>query len=762
MVAMVLVAHVVTWSWWTTVDEGSDLFEQVAYGLPALRDGRWWTFFTGMFFASQLALYLPVLVGLVLVAVVYERRVGHLRTLVVAIGGQFFGCLLTALFLWPFEGSGWTWAAELGRQLDLGISGALFALLGALTATMHPVWRRRVRITLAAYLVAMVFNVGWLWDVEHLVSFALGLVAGPLLIGRRLGRFHAEFGPRTQRSLVALVVAVSAATAIIEGWYRGNGGPFNSDSAAEHTPGVTLSLIIGSLVVLVFADGLRRGRRTAWIVVTSVLTVSFVGLLTVESSSERTADLVLVGAQLLILLATFRAFTARAPIGSLRLTRRRLLWVVAGLGAYTAVGFVVLRGNFTPRPGWSDMLREFGARLLFTSSDSIDPTTEAARWFLGSIGVVWTGAIVISVVALVYASRRPQPTAQKDARLRELLGRHHSSSIEWMLTWEGIDVWFSDDGGTAIGYQVIGSVALCLADPVGPLDQRQAALEAFDLHCFERGWVPCLFAAGQATADLAPNLGWKTIEVADDSVMLLDNVEFKGKAWQTVRTALNKAGKEDIELVSMKWADCTPVITDQLRAISGEWVSDKALPEMGFTLGTLREAEDPDVRLHLAIGADRTVEGFTSWMPVSENGEVIGWTLDLMRRRDRGFRPVMEFLIAASARLFADEGYRFISLSAAPLARPAGDVGGDEDVLRKLLAFLGDTLEPFYGFRSLLKFKEKFQPEHHALYLVFPDETALAEIGAAIARAYVPGAGVVDWARMGWTLLSPGHNSGGR
>ena len=555
---------------------------------------------------------------------------------------------------------------------------------------------------------------------------------------------------------MALIVGVSAVTAVVEGVYRGNGGPFNGGSAVEHTSGVTLLLIIASLVVLALADGLRRGRRLAWVIVTSVMAISFGGLLGVEPSSERSADLVLAGAQLLILLVTFPAFTSRPSSGVLRVTGRRLMWVVVGLGVYTGVGFAVLRENFSPRAGWSDMFAEFGARLVFVSSGAIVPTTDAARWFVRSIGVVWISAIVATVIAIVYASRRPRSMPESDSRLRELLRAHHSSNIEWMLTWDRIIVWFSDDERTAIGYQLIGSVALCLADPVGPLEQRKAALAAFDAHCFERGWIPCLFAAGQATADLAPALGWKTIEIADDAVMLLDNVEFKGKAWQNVRTALNKAGKEDIELVSTKWADCSPVITDQLRSISGEWVSDKALPEMGFTLGTLREAEDPEVRLHVAVGADRTVEGFTSWMPVSENGAVIGWTLDVMRRRDRGFRPVMEFLIAASARLFAEEGYRFISLSAAPLAQHVRDAAddGEQVVLQKLLVFLGELLEPYYGFQSLFRFKEKFQPEHHPMFLVFPDETTLAEIGLAIARAYVPDAGLADWARWGVKMIA--------
>jgi phosphatidylglycerol lysyltransferase len=44
------------------------------------------------------------------------------------------------------------------------------------------------------------------------------------------------------------------------------------------------------------------------------------------------------------------------------------------------------------------------------------------------------------------------------------------------------------------------------------------------------------------------------------------------------------------------------------------------------------------------------------------------------------------------------------------------------------------------------------------MYLVFPDETALAEIGMAIARAYVPDARFADWIKMGWTMFATTRN----
>ena len=47
-------------------------------------------------------------------------------------------------------------------------------------------------------------------------------------------------------------------------------------------------------------------------------------------------------------------------------------------------------------------------------------------------------------------------------------------------------------------------------------------------------------------------------------------------------------------------------------------MADKALPEMGFTLGGLEEMKVPGTRLLVAEDQDGTLHGLTSWMPVFE------------------------------------------------------------------------------------------------------------------------------------------------
>jgi len=125
-------------------------------------------------------------------------------------------------------------------------------------------------------------------------------------------------------------------------------------------------------------------------------------------------------------------------------------------------------------------------------------------------------------------------------------------------------------------------------------------------------------------------------------------------------------------------------------------------------------------------------------MPVYAGGRPAGWTIDFMRRNTEPgtCRGVMEFLIATAALTFREEGARFVSLSGAPLARM--DRGEQPCAVQRLLDMIANTMEPVYGFKSLLDFKAKFQPVYQPLYLTYPDPAALGPIAIAIGRAYLP------------------------
>lgn len=329
-----------------------------------------------------------------------------------------------------------------------------------------------------------------------------------------------------------------------------------------------------------------------------------------------------------------------------------------------------------------------------------------------------------------------------------LLESNGGGTWAWMTTWPENFHFFAPDGRSFIAYRRHAGVAIALGDPVGPAESRARTIAAFIEMCDESGLVPCLFSVTAETVAATRTRGWPDVQVAEDTLVDLEGLEFRGKSWQSVRSALNRAAKEQVEFRMVTLADEPWSLVAQVRAITEEWVGDKGMPEMGFTLGGVDEALDRRTRVGLAIGADGTVQGVTSWMPVhAGGGRIEGWTLDMMLRRTHGFRPVVEFLIASSCMAFRDDGARFVSLSGAPLAR--APEAAPVAPLERLLDSFGGVMEPYNGFRSLHAFKTKFKPRYVPMYLVYREEADLPRIGIALARAYLPDASLRSLIQIG-------------
>lgn len=384
---------------------------------------------------------------------------------------------------------------------------------------------------------------------------------------------------------------------------------------------------------------------------------------------------------------------------------------------------------------------------------------ETALEQLGGVGVMLAYSVLwlLLLIYLVWvrgafrAKRRsglgiPPDPAREEAK--QALRADGGGTLSWMTTWD--DMQYARTSVGIVAYQRRAGVALALADPLGPAASRPRSLTEFIDAAERAGLVPCVFGASDDTKAATP-AGWRSLVVADDTIVDLEGLSFTGKRWNSVRTSLNRAAREGVEFRLTRLADEPWGIQQQLRAISEMWVGDKGLPEMGFTLGTLDEARDPDVRVALAVTQRGDVDGFLSWLPVYGEGDVVrGWTLDLMRRREGGFPAVMEFLIGSSTLRFAEQGAEFVSLSGAPLTH---DYPPDAGAIADLTEKLATVLEPVYGFRSLHRFKEKFHPRYETMHLLYRDESDLTRIAAALTRAFLPDATLRQFAGAGLELV---------
>ena len=620
--------------------------------------------------------------------------------------------------------------------------------------------------------------------------------ASPDRDGGRLRRFSGTSHAET-RVLVALLVAATALGSLLAWLSNSTSGPlalYNelfvgqgpsaNDIATTCAGAATASseclqiraedLLAGSpavlvlfvpvLLLLVVAEGLRRGRRIAW-GAALVLEAGFAAVIwrytayvvlpTLDPSAPDATAIhrfvirysvllvVIPAVAIIVLLVTRRHFDVRAPRWTLpKLAGVAVLTFVVAGACYIKFGYDV-RDQFTPVPTFGQVVADFPKRLLPPAylgplnvpDAAFIPEGGAAKALYEYTGpvfwVITLGGLLLSFWRSTAESREG---AQTDAG--NLLAEYGGSTLSYMTTWPGHTYWISADGKAAVAYRVIGNIALTTGGPYGEPAARTPAVRGFAEYCDGKGWSPCFYSVTEPAKEAADALGWSSVQVAEDTVLSLPELEFKGKKWQDVRTALNKAARAGITAQWYTFPTAPLAIQEQIRALSEEWVADKGLPEMGFTLGGLDELDDPLVRCLVAVDGEGRLHGVTSWLPSFEQAAPVGWTLDFMRRSAEGFSGVMEFLIASAALGFKEEGARFMSLSGAPLARV--DRGSQPEGLQRFLDVAGRAMEPVYGFRSLLAFKAKFQPEYRPMYMLYPDPATLPAIGNAIGRAYLP------------------------
>lgn len=662
---------------------------------------------------------------------------------------------------------------------------------------LSALWRRRTRVLTTLAVVTLFLFSGSGSDMLSLLALPIGLAIGAALGGRSSSRLVRSSHHET-RVLLAATVTIGAVGPVVATMFGSGSGllslygflsidpvtvvdgrrctfssgavacPAIFDTIDPAQPAAALIALLPVAVELIAAAGILAGRRAAlWIAVAldlllfvammtllAVIEPSTVATIAAEASLDANvlawqtltgsiacALLPLAGALALVLLR------GHVAVRSTRAARTRFtLFILGGAAAASAaslVGTVAASDLFTPSVDARTALLALPLRLApptLLPSDALTfvPTGgwADAVWYLPS-ALFWIIAVAASATLIFTASA--VEGADEAQRARDVLERGGGSPVSFMSTWVGNTYWFDSDQDAAVAFRVRGGVAIALGGPFGPAHRDPGVIRRFVEHCGDQGWTPAFYSVDDASLPDYKQLGWLRLQVAEEAILHPARWSTEGKKWQDIRTAVNRAGRAGVRAHWTSWKALTLADRSQIVAMSETWVADRELPEMGFTLGGVDELDDPAVRLMLAVDEHGSIQAATSWLPAYGQDGVDGYTLDFMRRGPEAMNGVMEFLIAATAEEFKRTGIVGMSLSCAPLARSGtANAGTPRRIVDLMLERLGRSLEPAYGFASLLNFKRKFQPEFEPIWLLYPDSTRLPSIGMALLRCYVP------------------------
>jgi len=487
-------------------------------------------------------------------------------------------------------------------------------------------------------------------------------------------------------------------------------------------------MLMAGIALLQVTRNLARRKELAWYVAVIALSVSL--LLHITRGLDLHHSLV-AGLLLLYLFYFRKRFYARSDPVSLRLGLEMALLLETLVMVYGMVGLYHLDSQFRWPHGFRPAIEAFRCGILIREPD-LEPLTRHAAQFLSSLQVSgWLARLYLLVLLLRPVILRSRMECPPDLVQRTFLahGRFSLSAFAIQADKHHLQV---AEGTALVGYAVRGSVALACGDPLAAPDRLKQALQEYLEFCHRNGWTPCVYEGAQEHLSLYEQLGLRTLKIAEEALINLKEFSLAGNKRANLRAMVNKVSKTGMVIERYDRAVTRhPQKDEQLESISEEWLSEKRLGEMSFTLGRFSLEALENKPLFLAREGDRIV-AFCSWLPYRSGHAAV---LDLMRKRRNAAAGTMDLLLALSLQHLKTDGLEQASLGNAPLA----NVGEPHTTLDRGVSLLFENLNSFYGYKNLFQFKKKFAPRWEGRYLVYPQGANLPKIAYALTRLHTEG-----------------------
>jgi phosphatidylglycerol lysyltransferase len=480
---------------------------------------------------------------------------------------------------------------------------------------------------------------------------------------------------------------------------------------------VEASHFLGSIVgagLLLVSQGLSRRLDAAYYLAAGGIAVGIVASLFKGLDFEEATLLALL---LVVLWRARPAFDRRAALLETDFSAGWIAAVVATLGASVWLGFFAFKHV------------EYSHELWW----QFEVGQEASRFLRSSVGA----AVALVLFGFAHLMRpapheAPEP-ADSDLEAAGAAIAAQTATFPYLVYLRDKALLFDEDRKAFVMYGVQGRTWVALGDPVGPSDRLAGLIRSFIERCADFGGVPVFYEVGKEGLHRYADFGLTFVKLGEEARVDLRAFSLEGGQASKHRQALKRLEKEGGTFRIIPPTE-VPAVMDQLRAVSDDWLHEKAGGEKGFSLGFFDASYVQRFPVAVVERQGR-IEAFANVWPGAGKIEL---SLDLMRHHKDAPKSVMETLIVHVLRWGKEQGYAWFGLGMAPFS------GFETSPVAPLWTRLGGFLYQhggrFYNFQGLRAYKEKFNPIWEPHYLAYPGGLALprilADIAALVAGGY--------------------------
>jgi phosphatidylglycerol lysyltransferase len=471
-------------------------------------------------------------------------------------------------------------------------------------------------------------------------------------------------------------------------------------------PILELSHMAGSAIgvgLLILAHGLYRRLDGAWLV--SVLLLGG-GMLASLAKGLDWVAAVLLGAVLLVLLATRREFHRKVSLLAEPLSGAWMVSMIVAIGAAISIGLLAYREiPYSTELWWQFAFDANAPRML-------------------------RGMLVAAIVLGIFALRRlfgPAPIAPRElhepaaGEVEKAIGTSPDSRAWLALAGDKHLLW-SATGNSFVMYGSAGRSLVAMGEPVAAnAAERRELIWRFRELADGSGRHAAFYEIGPQYLAEYVDAGFALSKLGEEALVPLADFSLQGSRRAGLRRDHRRGQREGLQFEVLSSATVLAAMP-RLREISDQWLAERNAAEKGFSLGNFDEQYLARTPVAVARLGERIV-AFANLWPGGLGEEL---SMDLMRHATDAPRGAMDFLIVEILLWGKAQGFRTFSLGMSPLAglelhrlAPAWHKLGN------LVYRFGDS---FYNFEGLHSFKEKFAPEWRPRYLAAPGGIDLARV----------------------------------
>lgn len=483
-------------------------------------------------------------------------------------------------------------------------------------------------------------------------------------------------------------------------------------------------VMMTGVIAIFIAPNLYKRKRLGWYIAMLMLAFSILAYIVRGGNMiESIPSLVLFGA----LAPLYKYCNVKSDPIRVQRGGKVFLGAIIFVILYTFIGLHF----FANQLGLPKSLTVWDAVLnvLFFDLPLLIPKNASATFFINSIILVNSFSLLVGLilaVSPVIVRFIPEINLEK---FKKTAGEKAVQPIQ-VLTLANNYNHFSDeeDPSGYISYQVSNGVAMMVGNPC-TCSSSEKLVAKWLLFAIEHGWTPSAFQAQGELLEILRAKRFFSIPIGIEALVDLEEFNLTGADKQDLRTARNKAQRENWTVRNFVQSDW-----EKIRELDRKWLKIHGKKEIDFAMRKSTLSYLSETKTTLLFDKEDNLIAYLNNIEIPGNDSR---AVDIMRRDPEiNYNGVMEFLFLNEIIKAKEDGKKYYNLGVSPLAYMDKSLS-DNKMAFKILKMIFDKQHNYYDFKGLYNFKLKFNPTLRQTHLVYPSQMSLPKVLWALLNIFI-------------------------